>query len=246
MPETSTTSFPRMSKRKGSFSNGPAAKKARTTPKTKTRSNRNVTTISTFPLPQKLRTKLRIIHSTGLISALTASSALVFRPTSYFDFDPAVGGPSFAGYTFYSSAYGRYRVTSFRYKATFVNLEATSAIVGCQAIADSSTPSSGTAVDFTEFASENDYGQIAVCAPTTSSPEKVLTGYVDCKKLWGTPEALTDNDWSGATGVSPSVNSWLRISAHMANNAAMTIGVQAILEVESFGYWDMKDSDIGG
>lgn len=223
----------------------PPAKRARTSTARKARSNRNVTTISTYPLPQKMRTKLKILHSTGLISALTSSHSLVFRPTSYFDFDPAVGGPSFAGYTFYSGAYGRYRVTSFKYKVTFVNLEATSAVVSCQAIADSATPAVGTAVDYTEYASENDYGQMAVCAPTTSSPEKVLTGYVRCKDLWGTPEALTDNDWAGAVGGSPTVNSWIRVAAHMANNANMTIGVQCIIEVESYGYWDQKEADLG-
>lgn len=241
-----------MSKRKASYSQTqatePRAKKARMARSTTIRrkaNNKNVAVIHSFPLPQKMKTRLRVLQNVGLISALTSSHALVFRPTSYFDVDPLVGGAAFAGYTFYSSAYGRYRVTSFKYKATFVNLEATAAIVSCQAIADSATPTVGTAVDHTEYAAENEYGQIAVCAPTTSSPEKILTGYVDCKKLWGTPEALTDNDWAGATGGSPTINSWLRIAAHMANNAAMTIGVQVILQIESYGYWDQKESDIG-
>lgn len=192
-----------------------------------------------------MRTKLKVLQNVGLISALTSSHALVYRPTSYFDVDPAVGGASFAGYTFYSGAYGRYRVTSFKYRATFVNLEATAAIVSCQAIASSATPATGTAVDYTEYAVENDYGKYAVCAPTTSSPEKVITGYIDCQKLWGTPEVKTDNDWAGAVGGSPAVNSWLRIAAHMANNANMTTGVQVILEIESYGYWDEKESDLG-
>lgn len=247
-PETHTTSYTPMLKRKASTSLASKAKRAKTVkPRTirKTTQSRNVATIMTFPLPPKMRTKLKLIQSTGLISSLTSSHSLVFRPTSYFDVDPLVGGSSFAGYTFYSSVYGRYRVTSFKYKATFMNLEATGVIVGCQAIASSSTPVTGTAVDQTEYAAENDYGQIAVCAPTTSTPEKVLTGYVDCQKIWGTPEVLTDNDWAGATGGSPPVNTWLRISAHMANNAAMTIGVQLILELESYGYWDQKIADIG-
>jgi len=209
------------------------------------RSNKNVSTINSYPLPMKMNTKLRVLQNVGLISALTSSNALVYRPTSYFDVDPAVGGASFAGYSFYASVYARYRVTGFKYKVTFVNLEATAAIVSCQAIPAVATPATGTATDQTEFAAENEYGQIAVCAPTTSSPEKVLTGYINCKKLWGTPETLTDNDWAGAVGASPAANSWLRIAAHMANNAAMTIGVQVIMEIESYGYWDQKLSDIG-
>lgn len=237
-----------MQKRKRTSSastRAPPAKRLRSPVKKANKANnRNVTTIETYPLPSKMRTKLRVMIAQGLISALTSSAALVYRPTSYFDVDPAVGGESFAGYTFYSGAYGRYRVTGFKYKCTFINLEATGAIVGCHAIAKSSTPASGTATNFTDIAAENDWGKIAVCAPTTSSPEKVLSGYVDCQKLWGTPEVKTDNDWAGGTGTSPTVNSWLRICAHMANNAAMTIGVQFILEIESYGYWDEKVTDI--
>jgi len=221
------------------------AKRAKTSSGRKVTNNKNSTKINSYPLPQKIITKLKVLQNVGLISALTSSNALVFRPTSYFDVDPLVGGASFAGYTHYAGVYARYRVYAFRYKATFINLEATGAIVGCQAIPAVTTPATGTATDQTEFASENEYGQIAVCAPTASSPEKVLTGFVRTKDLWGTPEALTDNDWAGAVGGSPAANSWLRISAHMANNAAMTIGVQVILEIESYGYWDQKVSDIG-
>jgi len=246
-PETHTTSYTPMLKRKASTSLASKAKRAKTVkPRTvrKTSQSRNVTSIMTYPLPPKMRTKLKILHNFGLLSALTSSSSQVFRPTSYFDFDPAVGGPSFSGNTFFGNAYGRYRVTSFKYKATFINLEAYGVIVSCQGIANSSTPGSGTASDYTEAAAENDYGQIMVCAPATATPEKVMTGYVDCQKIWGTPEVLTDNDWAGATGASPPVNTWLRIAAHMANNTSLTIGVQVILEVESYGYWDMKSAEI--
>lgn len=224
----------------------PPFKKARTGQLTVQKgNNKNVATLYTYPFPAKIKTKLKVLQNIGLISALTSSSALVYRPSSYFDVDPAVGGASFAGYTFYASQYGRYRVTAFKYKASFVNLESTSVLVSCHAIPDDGTPASGTATDFTEYAVENDWAHYAVCPPTTSTPEKVLTGYVDCQKLWGTPETKTDAAWAGSTGGNPSANSWLRIAAHMANNNNLTVGVQCILEIESYGYWDMKNTDVG-
>jgi len=204
----------------------------------------NVATLMSYPMPQKCRTQLKFREDIGLISALTSSSSSVFRPTSYFDADPVIGGGTFSGYTFFASMYGRYRVTSFSYKATFVNLENTSVIVSCQAIASGLTPGSGTATDYTEAAVENDYGQYEICAPAASSPKQVITGYVDCVKLWGTPEAKTAEGWGSQTGTSPGANSWLRVAAHMANNLPMTVGVQCILELQSYGYWDEKVADV--
>ena len=131
--------------------------------------SKNVATLYTYPFPSKIKTRLKVLQNVGLISALTSSSALVYRPTPYFDVDPAVGGASFAGYTFYASQYNRYRVYGFRYKASFVNLESTSVLVSCQAIPNDGTPASGTATDFTEYAVENDWSQYAVCPPTTLS-----------------------------------------------------------------------------
>lgn len=222
----------------------PAAKKRATITKA---NNTNVATMYTYPLPQKMNTRLKVIlNNLGLISALTSSSSLVYRPTSYFDVDPAVGGPSFAGYTFYASVYGAYRVLAFKYKATFLNLETDGVLVSCQAIASSATPGSGTATDYTEPAIENDYGKYALVGPTAATPEKVITGYVNCTKLWGRPEAKTAPEWAGSTGSNPTVNSWLRIAAKRINGGNLATGCQCVLEIESYGYWDTKNPDITG
>jgi len=127
------------------------------TAKRQKKNNSNVVTLMSYPMPQKCRTQLHFLAYPGLISALTDSHSLVYRPTSYYDVDPAVGGGSYAGYTFFASQYGRYRVTGFRYRVTFINLETTAVAVGCQAIASQATPASGTAADYVEAASENDY-----------------------------------------------------------------------------------------
>lgn len=233
-------------KRKGSVSTtkkAPATKKRAVT--TTKANNKFAATLYAYPIPDKIRTRLKVLQNIGLISALTSSSALVYRPTSYFDVDPAIGGASFAGYTYFASAYNRYRVTGFKYKATFVNLESTSVLVGCQAIGQVAQPNSGTAADYTEYAVENEWGQYRVCGPTTAQPKEIIEGWVDCVKLWGTPEARTSAPWASNIGTSPAANSWLRISAHSANNANLTIGVQCILEIESYGYWMEKNPDIG-
>jgi len=208
--------------------------------------NASTLTVLSYPMPQRCNTQLIVTVNDGLISSITSSHALVYRPTSYFDVDPAVGGGSFAGYAFFAGMYSRYRVTGFSYECTFTNLQAQSVMVGCQAIPSSTTPATGTAVDNTEPADENEYGVTAILAPTSATPTRTLRGYVNCQKLWGTPEVKTDNDWSAAVGTSPSVNSWLRISAHMLNNASMTVGVQFHLKIKSYGYWDQKNPDLVG
>lgn len=204
-----------------------------------------VATLYAYPIPDKIRTRLKVLINVGLTSALTSSSALIYRPTSYFDVDPALGGASFAGYTYFASAYSRYRVTSFKYKATFVNLESVAVVVGCQAIGQTATPNSGTASNFTEYAVENEWGQYSICGPTTSQPKEVITGYVDCQKVWGTPEVKTAPEWAATAGGNPVANTWLRIAANMPNGANLTNGVQCVLEFESFGYWMEKNPDIG-
>lgn len=204
--------------------------------------NRAVATIRANPFPQKMRTTLAITHRTGLISALTSSHAEVIAPSSYFDIVPTVGGPSFGGFGTYAAMYSRYRVLAFRYKIDFMNLEPDAVIVTAQSIASSTTPVTGTAVDWTETAMENVYGQYRVLGSVTGNGRATMKGFVNIAKLWGTPEVYTDNDWSGTSGTSPAVNSWLRVAAHKANNAAMTIGVQVIIQLKSYGYWDVPSN----
>jgi len=203
-------------------------------------------TVMSYPMPQKCSTQLTISFSDGLISALTSSHALVYRPTSYFDVDPVVGGGSYAGYAFFAGMYSRYRVTGFAYEVTFTNLQAQSVMVGCQGIPSVTTPNVGTATDYTEMAAENEFGTSTILAPTSATPTRTLKGYINTTRLWGTPEVKTDNDWAGAVGASPAANSWLRISAHMLNNAAMTIGVQFHVKIKAYGYWDQKNPDLIG
>lgn len=204
------------------------------------RNNRNVNFMRSWPFPQRLFTQLAIVEHNGLISALTGVASLVYRPTSYFDFYPAVGGPSYGGYSTYAAMYDRYRVLAFKYTCIFTNLEADSVTVSCQAIADTSTPPSGTATDYTENAIENIYGKFRVLSPTASNPTQVIKGYVNCSKLWGTPETKTDTNWASTSGSNPTANSWLRVAALRNNGAALATGVQFLLRVKSYGYWDER------
>lgn len=204
------------------------------------RSSRNVGIMSAYPFPQKMYTTLQIVEHNGLISGLTSVASLVYRPTSYFDFYPAVGGPSFGGYATYAGMYDRYRVLAFKYKCTFTNLEADSITVSVQAIADTSTPSSGTAADFTESAIENIYGKYTTLGPVTANPVRTISGYVNCTRLWGTPEVRNDTVWAATTSSSPTANSWLRIAALRNNGATLATGVQFTLVVKSYGVWDER------
>lgn len=210
------------------------------------RRNNSVTTIS-YPMPMRANTQLVFNDTNGLISALTAVNAKVYQPSSYFDPDPDVASTSdYGGFTFFSSMYSRYRVLAFKYTVIWTNLEATAVRVSCQAIPASVTPTEGTATDWTEPAIENPYGKYFVLSPTAASPTKKLSGYVNCTKLWGTPEARYDTGWAGTATTSPGVNSFLRLAAYKLDGSALSVGVQFNIRVKAYGYWDQKNQEIVG
>lgn len=206
-------------------------------------STRRTGTVRGTPFPQKLRTRLTALDREGLISASTAVHSRVYRPTSYFDFDPAVGGQTFGGYNNLASLYDRYRVLAWRAVVTFTNLETTSVTVSLEAIADTSTPGSGTATDYTEYAVESgNWSKYCTLAPNGSGGStKTLTLYANCYKIWGTPEVYNDSIFAANAGASPSANTWLRIAGYKNDLSSMATGVQFTMKLTSFGYWDEKN-----
>lgn len=205
--------------------------------------SRRVGTIKGKPFPMKLNTKLTVLERKGLVSALTPTFSYVYRPSSYFDFDPGVGGQTFGGYGTLSTIYDRYRVLAFKYICTFCNLESDSITITCEALADSSTPPSGTAVDYTEHAIESgDYAKwTTLDAKGGTGAKKTISGFIRVQSVWGTPEVKTDAGWAGIAGGNPSANTWLRITAYRNNGIALTNGVQMTMSLTSLGYWDEKN-----
>jgi len=193
------------------------------------------------PFPQKLNTTLTVLERNGLISALTPAFSKVYRPTSYFDFDPAVGGQTFGGYGVLAQIYDRYRVLAFKVDITFINLESDSVTCTIEAIGDAVQPPSGTATDYTEYAIESsNFFRKVILGPTSSAPKAQVSMFTKCLAVWGTPEVSTDAAFAAAAGTSPQSNTWLRISAYRNNGVALTVGVQYVMKLTSYGYWDEK------
>lgn len=197
-------------------------------------------TIPMYPTPPKMFTQLVVNHQFTQNSSSTNYVSSVFRPTSYYDVDPSIGGPSFGGYTVFSTMYGRYRVLAFKYAVTFTNLEAFPIVVSTEAIASNVTPSTGTVSDYVESAIENQYGHSATLSPISSNPIRILKGYVNCMKLWGCPEAKTDSLWGASVGSNPVNNSWLRLATRSATGVNLANGVNIQLRIKSYGYFDNR------
>lgn len=194
------------------------------------------------PFPNKLRTGLTILHRNGLISALTATNSVVFRPTSYFDFDPAVGGPSFGGYTQLALIYDRYRVLAFKVVIDWVNLETDGVTVSAEAIADSTTPPTGTATDYTEHAIESaNWSRNMTLGPVSANPKGRMKMFVKTTKVWGSPDPATDSAFAANAGSSPAANTFLRLAAYRNNGNNLATGVQFTIKCKSYGYWDEKN-----
>lgn len=179
----------------------------------------------------------------GLIDAVLAGANKVYQPTSYYDLDPDVGGPSFGGYSFYASLYNRYRVTHFDYEIEWSNLEADSVMVSALAIPASSTPSELFSAYNPEVAKENNFSRAFLLGPKGGSQAtRTMRGSVSCEAVWGTPEVLTDAGWAAGVGTSPSINTFLMLSAWRINGTALALGAQFVLTITSVGYWDQKSN----
>jgi hypothetical protein len=200
----------------------------------------NVNSMLSYPFPQRMNTSLKIYTVNGLLDAVLSINSKVYRPTSYFDIEPDVGGPSYAGYSTYAAMYSRYRVTSFDYEIEWCNLQSDAVMVAAYPIASSSTPSEVATSAYPELAIENNFAKYRLIGPTSATPITRMRGSVNCRRLWGTPEVLDDNDWAGGVGTSPTVNTWLMLTAQRINGAAFSTGVQYTLTIVAHGYWDEK------
>lgn len=193
-----------------------------------------------YPVPHRLWTVLRCRTVNGLIDAVLSISSKVYRPTSYFDIDPDVGGPSYAGYTFYASAYGRYRVLKYDYVVEWSNLQSDGVSVGVYPIADTATPSELATSANPELASENSMGKTMLLGPVGSVSTGTIRGSILASKVWGTPEVETEASWAALTGGSPAANTWLMLTAERINGSALSTGAQFVLTVTAHGYWDQR------
>lgn len=201
----------------------------------------NTSTMATYPYPPKMRTALVINTSSSLYDAVNQNVAKVYRPTSYFDIDPSLGGPSYGGYTTLASMYARYRVIAFKYTLTLVNKGTDPILVSTQAIASTAQPDESGAVNYVEHAIENPYGRYTTLGQNTGAGNvRVLKGYVNAKALWATPEVKTDSSWASLTGNSPSANVWLRIAAKSLTGTSLTNGFVYNLRIKAYGYWDQR------
>ena len=205
----------------------------------------NIGRIQGIGTPMKFFTSLKIRTQGGLLDAALAGASKVYRPTSYFDLEPDVGGGSFGGYAFYAAGYGRYRVLSFDYKISLNNLQSDACQFGVYPIPSGTTPSELYSTNNVEVASENPYGKVVLLGPTGGVSTALVTGHVDCVKVWGTPEAATAEGWAGITGSSPSANTWLLLTAERLNLTALSTGVQYVLELVAHGYWDSRTTLVG-
>jgi hypothetical protein len=208
----------------------------------KRKQNVEVGFIATSPLPHKMWTALKVYTVGGLIDAALAINSKVYRPTSLFDIEPDVGGPSYGGYAFWSAGYGRYRVLSFDYEIRVNNLQSDAVCFGVYPIALGSTPSELGSSANPEVAMENSMGQTKLLGPVSGMSTATLRGHVDCSRVWGTIEAKTAEGWAGITGGSPSANTWLMLTAERINQLALAIGCQYTLTITAHGYWDQRVS----
>jgi hypothetical protein len=194
-----------------------------------------------WPMPHELFAVMKVRTVNGLLDAVLSGNSKVYRPTSVFDIEPDAGGPSYSGYTFFSTLYQRYRVIKYSYRCTFSNLQSDACAVGCYPIPDTSTPSELPSSSNPEIARENSMGTFALLGSVNGGEGvKTLSGTIIPRIVWGTIEAETDSSWASLIGSSPVANTWLMVTAERINGAAFSTGVQFDLEVCAHVEWHQR------
>jgi len=167
----------------------------------------------------RMRTTLRFNAFGTINNAGVQHTSARWEPTFVYDVDPVLGSTSVPGFAELGTMYRRYRVNSFRYYASFSNLEAFPALFWTCPV--NNDPGANTAI-FQAFQSSI-YSKKKMVGALTGNGVCVLKGTVSVAEFGGLAAALVDDSTSASTtGTAPANNIWLAVG--MSTNSNLTSG----------------------
>jgi len=165
-----------------------------------------------------------------------------YRPTSFYDVDPSVGGTTIVGYTLWSSVYQYYRVRSFNFKFTATNADAFGYQMQCLPLQLDPGANNSTAYSTWKM---NEYCKSAQLSDKGGSPDtKTIVNRVNCRQFVGDKTQAVDDNYASAFGTSPSNNIYMPAGIYSPANNFVN-GCQSIitclLRVEMWERTDLLD-----
>jgi hypothetical protein len=171
----------------------------------------------TSPTPMTEIVKMSFVEPNLVINSAVSSFVVrEWRINDIFDPDPLVGGGTVAGYTYYSTAYNRYRVFKHVSKFTVCGNEpavpVSFGLIWRDARPSLSITSYATALDALEIGPST--GLMMVGQTTGASIYRSRLNGLHPGALMGDPqEYMSDISWGGSTGSSPGQTVWMAFIA---------------------------------
>jgi hypothetical protein len=198
--------------------------------------NKNLWTV-----PDRMRLKLKFTSVVDLTASSAKDANFIYRPTSIYDVDPAVGGSSMYGYAEWSPFYGRYRVHSSRITVRFLNREAEGA--DCYILPTNTNPGSNVA-DPTPY-----YTHPACHKKTCGSvygKDTCTIVYNTTTLRMGAVSDFADDNFSATFGSNPTQDWFWFIGVYKGGSLDLVNGITCYVDIEStVDLYDKKVLDTG-
>lgn len=147
--------------------------------------------------PDSLRTTLKYVIPLQQVLGGGTTNSLRFTSNAY-DVDTALGSTAMAGFTELAAVYSRFRTLAVKYSFKVANQEA----FPVQMVHGVMTNSVGSTALGANYAENQYMHESLLCDVRGGHSSRTFTGRVDIAKLFGTPQALFDDLFTGSTTAS--------------------------------------------
>jgi len=170
-------------------------------------------------MPPRVNRSLKLI-STGVITSGGASVVKRWNPNAAFT--PETGGSSGAtpGYADLAALYGYYRVVSYSYEFSVVNLETSTSVVA-YVINSNNDPSTSINSNIVS----NPRTQMKTLGPKGGLDKVVMKGHFSINTIVGSPTVKYDDLYSSVITADPADITWLGLGIQSIGGATLAAGV---------------------
>lgn len=191
---------------------------------------------SPFLTPERLSVKLQFGATYDIKNVGFRDASYVFRPSSVYDIDPAIGGASCYGLTEYSQFYEKYRVVSSKISLHMSNTDLEGVIVS---ITPSTSNPGNNMSDVTPFIA-NPLSKFKSLAGYQGSASGTLTHYCTTQQISGVATTAEDG-YSALVTTNPLENWYWVIVLAKAGVSTLTNGISVLVRIETtVHFYDRK------
>lgn len=191
---------------------------------------------SPFLVPERLSVRLQFTEIYNVKNVGFRDAAYVFRPSSAFDVDPALGGATAYGLTEYANFYSKYRVFASKITLQMTNTDLEGVTVG---ITPSTTNPGNNPSDISPFIS-NPLTKFRTIGGFQGNSAGVLEHNMTTQRMSGVATTAEDG-YSALVNANPVENWFWVISLVKGGVSTITNGVSILVKIEmTVHFYDRK------